>query len=350
MVLAAGIAHNAKGWTSGGGLSKTERMKAIRVRAFGGPEVLQVTNLPDPQPGPGQVVVRLMAAGVNPVETYIRSGNYGRLPELPYTPGSDGAGVISALGSGTPPHLKTGQRVWVSGSLTGTYAEAAVCDAARVFPLPERVSFAQGAALGIPYTTAYRALFQRGAAKPGDTVLVHGATGGVGVAAVQLARAEGLRVLATGGSEAGRRMLAEQGAESVFDHSVPDHGEAILEATGRTGVKLIIEMLANENLPKDLAMLALFGRIVIVGSRGPVELNPREIMLRDADIRGLVVFNTPEPELAECHAAIQAGLLTGSVAPVMGPEFAMGDAPEAHVSIMMPGHCGKITIRCTGTA
>jgi NADPH:quinone reductase len=133
-------------------------MKTIRVRGFGGPEVLEVSTVPDPTPGPGQILVRLGAAGVNPVETYIRSGNYARLPELPYTPGNDGAGVVFRTAPGVGPEFRAGQRVWVSGSVTGTYAEAAVCDAAHVHPLPGHISFEQGAALGVPYTTAYRAL------------------------------------------------------------------------------------------------------------------------------------------------------------------------------------------------
>jgi NADPH2:quinone reductase len=325
-------------------------MKAILVRSFGGPEVLELATIPDLTPGPGQVLVRMMAAGVNPVETYVRSGNYGRLPSLPYTPGTDGAGVVIAAGTQVPARFHVGLRVWVAGALTGTYAEAALCDAATVFPLPDAVSFAQGAALGIPYTTAYRALFQRGGAKAGETVLVHGATGGVGVAAVQFARAAGLRVLATGGSEAGRRMLLAQGAGAVFDHSLPGCADAVLEATGGTGVQLIIEMLANENLAKDLTMLVRFGRIVIVGSRGPIEINPREIMVRDADIRGFVVFNCPEGELAECHAGIQAGLQTGALKPVTGKEFGIEQAPDAHRATMAGGHHGKVTIRCTPEA
>ncbi|MEQ1850151.1 MAG: NADPH:quinone reductase [Chthoniobacteraceae bacterium] len=321
-------------------------MKAILVRAFGGPEVLELANLPAPRPGPGQVVVRLMAAGVNPVDTYIRSGSYGRLPELPYTPGTDGAGVIFAVGSGVPPSVQAGQRVWVSGSLGGTYAESALCEAGQVHPLPDGVSFSQGAALGIPYTTACRALFQRGGGKTGETVLIHGATGGVGVAAVQFARAAGLHVVATGGSDAGRAMLAGAGVAEVFDHGLPDYPEAVLRATGGKGVDLILEMLANQNLPKDLTMLARFGRIVVVGSRGPVEIHPRDIMVRDADIRGLVVFNAPAPELAECHAAIDAGLRAGTLAPVIGMEFGLGEASAAHRFLMEAGHRGKIVLRC----
>jgi NADPH2:quinone reductase len=321
-------------------------MKAIRVRAFGGPDVLELTNVPDPHPGPGEVVVRLMAAGVNPVETYVRSGSYGRLPELPYTPGSDGAGVIFSVGPGVPAHIRSGQRVWVSGSLSGTYAEATACDAMRVSPLPERVSFAQGAALGISYITAYRALFQRGGGKPGETVLVHGATGGVGVATVQFAVAAGLRVFATGGSESGRRMLGEQGVADVFDHFAADYPEAVLQATGGRGVDLVIEMLANINLVKDLTMLARFGRIVVVGSRGSVDLNPREAMVKEADIRGVMILNTPAPELTQCHAAISAGLRGGVLAPPVWHEFGLGDASRAHEAVMGTGHRGKVVLRC----
>ena len=323
-------------------------MKAIRVHSFGEPEVLQLATVPEPTPGPGQVVVRLMAAGVNPVDTYVRSGKYGRLPDLPYTPGADGAGVIFAVGPEVPSQLQAGLRVWVAGSLTGTYAEAALCDAGQVFPLPERVSFAQGAALGIPYTTAYRALFQRGEAKPGETVLVHGATGGVGVAAVQFARAAGLRVLATGGSEAGRRMLLAQGVSCVFDHATPDYMAAILDATDGRGVDLVIEMLANLNLAKDLTVLARCGRIVVVGSRGAIELTPRDLMVREADVRGMVLANAPLPELARCHAAISAALEAGFANPMLGNMFALAETAAAHRAILAPGHAGKVVIRTDG--
>src|SRR5688572_22324941 len=205
-------------------------MKAIRVREFGEPEVLQVTNIPDPTPGPGQMVVRIAAAGVNPVETYIRSGKYGRLPELPYTPGSDGAGIIFQVGSGVASTLVAGERVWLSGSLTGTYADAALCEVAHVHPLPDGVTFSQGAALGVPYATAYRALFHRGGARPGETILIHGATGGTGVAALQLARMFGLRVFATGGTDLGRQMIAAQGGEP-FDHTSAGYHDQILART-----------------------------------------------------------------------------------------------------------------------
>src|SRR3954454_5266828 len=135
-------------------------MKAIRVHSFGDPDVLEFEEVDDPRPSAGQLLVRLKAIGVNPVDAYIRSGSYARTPELPYTPGTDGAGIIEAVGEGVS-HFRAGDRVYLSGALTGTYAERALCDPSQVQKLPDRVSFLQGAALGVPYATAYRALFHR---------------------------------------------------------------------------------------------------------------------------------------------------------------------------------------------
>ncbi|PYI75077.1 MAG: NADPH:quinone reductase, partial [Verrucomicrobia bacterium] len=216
-------------------------MKAIRVHEFGGPEVLRLEEVPAPRPGAGQVLVRMHAIGVNPVETYIRSGTYARLPELPYTPGNDGAGVIEQVGSDVN-EFKAADRVYTAGSISGTYAEFVLCKTEQVHRLPANVSFAQGAAMGTPYATAYRGLFQRADARPGETVLVHGASGGVGTAAVQLARARGLRVFGTAGSDEGRKLAREQGAHEVFDHRAPDHFEHVMKATGGRGVDVIVEL------------------------------------------------------------------------------------------------------------
>ena len=315
-------------------------MKAIRVHEFGGMEVLRLEEVPMPQPGPSEVVVRMHAAGVNPVETYIRAGTYPRLPELPYTPGNDGAGVVEQVGSDVT-EFKAGDHVYTSGSISGTYAEFALCKKEQVHPLPVNVSFAQGAAIGTPYATAYRGLLQRAEAKPGETVLVHGASGGVGTAAVQLARARGLRVFGTAGSDDGINLTRQQGAHEVFDHRAPDHFEQIMKATGRHGVDVIVEMLANVNLGKDLTILAKGGRVVIIGSRGPVEIDPRNTMQRDADVRGMILPNTPPGELASIHAALAAGLENGTLRPVIGKEFPLSDAAKAHRAVMEPGALGK---------
>lgn len=318
-------------------------MKAIRVTAFGGPEVLRLEEVPTPKPGPGEVLVRIHAVGVNPVETYIRAGTYARLPELPYTPGNDGAGVVEQVGADVT-EFKAGDRVYTAGSLTGTYAEFALCRKEQVHPLPANVSFAQGAAIGTPYATAYRGLLQRAVAKPGETVLVHGASGAVGTAAVQLARADGLRVFGTAGSDQGLKLAREQGAHEVFDHRAPDHFEEVMKATGGRGVDIIVEMLANVNLGKDLKILAKGGRVVIIGSRGPVEINPRDTMQRDADIRGMILPNTPLVEMASIHAGLVAGLENGTLRPVIGKEFALAEAAEAHRAVMKPGALGKIVL------
>lgn len=319
-------------------------MQAIRVHAFGDPSVLQLQEVPDLQPGPGQILVRLHAVGINPVETYIRSGKYARLPLLPYTPGSDGAGMVEALGDSVS-GWSAGQRVYVAGSVTGTYAEACLCEPWQVHPLPERISFAQGAALGIPYATAHAALYHRGQAMPGEILLIQGGTGGVGLAALQFARKAGLTVFSTAGSGPGKILLRQQGATEVFDHHNPGMGDQVLTAIGGRGVDLIVEMLANANLGRDLALLAPGGRVVVVGSRGTVEINPRDLMMRNADIRGVMLGNLTPDERAATHAAIAAGLESGALDPVIARRYPLAAAAEAHTAILQPGAVGKIILQ-----
>ena len=318
-------------------------MQAIRVRAFGDPSVLQLEEVPDLRPGPGQVRVRLHAVGVNPVETYIRSGKYARLPLLPYTPGSDGAGTIEAVGEGVT-GWSPGQRVYVAGSLTGTYAETCLCEPSQIHPLPERCSFAQGAALGVPYATAHAALFHRGQAKSGETLLIQGGSGGVGLATLQFARQAGLRVYSTAGSGPGKILLRQQGALEVFDHHNPGMGDQVLAATQGRGVDLMVEMLANANLGRDLALLAPGGRVLVVGSRGTVEINPRDLMMRNADIRGVMLGHLTPGQLAATHAAIAAGLESGALEPVIARRYPLASAAEAHTVILQPGAGGKIIL------
>lgn len=318
-------------------------MKAIRVHEFGGPEVLRLEETPDPQPGRGEVLVRVKAVGVNPVDTYIRSGAHAVRPELPYTPGLDAAGVVEAVGEGVT-RVSVGERVYTAGTLSGAYAELALCGESQVYMLPERVSFAQGAGLFTPYATAYRALFNRGQGHAGESVLVHGASGGVGTAAVQLARAAGFKVIGTGGTEEGRRLVAEQGAHHVLDHHAPDYLEQLAALTGGRGVDIVLEMLANVNLGKDLNVLAKGGRVVVVGSRGAVEVNPRALMMRDGSIHGLTLFNATPQELVGIHAAIRAGLEAGTLRPVVGRELPLAEAVRAHETVLEPGAHGKIVL------
>lgn len=321
----------------------TEEMKAIIVREFGTPEVMRVEEVRDPTPGPEEVVVRVRAAGVNPVDTYRRSGNYGSLPELPFTPGSDAAGEIMRVGSRVTT-WREGDRVYTDHRARGAYAEQICCHEETVHALPDGVSYAAGAALGVPYATAFRALFYRGSGRTGERVLIHGATGGVGLAAVQLARSMGMQVVATGGSEQGRALAREQGAEGVLDHSAPDHAERLEGVAGEEGFDVILEMLANENLPLDLRVVGKQGRIVVIGSRGPVEIDPRASMANDADIRGMLLFNTPIPALLAIHSGLRAGLARGDLRPVIAAELPLAEAPAAHHHVMEAPHTGKVVL------
>ena len=318
-------------------------MKAIRVHEFGEPDVMRLEEVPDPTPGPGQVVVRVHAAGVNPVDAYIRAGLYNREAPLPYTPGTDAAGVIEAIGEGVG-RLTVGTRIYTAGTITGAYAESALCSQSQVHPLPERISFAQGAAIYIPYATAYRALFQRAQARAGETVLVHGASGGVGIAAVQIARAAGLTVIGTAGTDRGRQLVLEQGAHHVLDHRAADYLAQIHSLTDARGVDVILEMLANVNLGKDLGVLARQGRVVVIGSRGPVQIDPRDTMARDASILGMLLFNVTDADAATIHAALYAGFDNGTLRPVVGQELPLAQAPRAHQAMMEPGAHGKIVL------
>jgi len=321
-------------------------MKAIRVHKFGGPEVLQLDDVPDPKAGPGQVVVRIRAAGVNPVDTYIRSGSYAMLPTLPYVPGNDCAGVIETVGQGVT-RFKRGDRVYVVRTTTpmsGGYAELALCEASTVHPLPANVSFSQGAGVSVPYGTAYRGLHHKAHARSGETLLVHGASGGVGIAAVQLGVAHGMTVVGTAGTERGRKLVQEHGAHHVLDHSTSDYLTKLMEVTGTRGADVILEMLANVNLQKDIDVVARFGRIVVIGNRGTIEINPRGTMGKDAAIFGLALWNAAPEEMASIHAAIGAGLANGTLRPVVGQELPLKEAVRAHEAVLKPGAYGKIVL------
>jgi NADPH2:quinone reductase len=317
-------------------------MKAIVVREFGGPEVMKIEEARDPKPGAGQVLIRVKAIGVNPVDTYIRAGAYARKPALPYTPHTDIGGIVEAVGEGVTT-VKAGDRVYAF-SVTGGGAELAVADASQVRRLPERASFQQGAAIGVPYATAWRGLFLRGAARAGETVLVHGASGGVGTAAVQIARAHGLRVIGTAGTAEGVALVRDQGAHEVLNHHEPDYLQRVGPLTGGRGVDVVLEMLANVNLDHDLDLLAMKGRVVVIGNRGRVEIDARKTMGKDADIRGMTLFNATPQELDEIHAGIVAGLENGTLTPIIGKEFPLDQAPAAHDAVMAPGAFGKIVL------
>lgn len=318
-------------------------MKAIRVHQFGGPEVLKLEEVPTSKPDADQVLLRVRAVGVNPYDTYMRAGTYAIKPPLPYTPGSDAAGTIEAIGSGVT-KVKPGDRVYTAQTLTGAYAEYALALEGQVHRLPDNVSFEQGAGVWVPYGTAYHALHHFAKPRAGETVLVHGASGGVGTAAVQIAHAMGMTVFGTAGTDKGLELVKREGAHQVFNHTKAGNQDEIMKASGGRGVDVILEMLAHVNLGADLKMLAQHGRAVIIGSRGDVAITPRDIMARRATVLGFTLWATQPAETNEIHAGLFAGLENGTLRPVIGKQFPLAEAARAHKEILEPGASGQIIL------
>ena len=319
-------------------------MKAIVVHEFGEPEVMKPEEVALPETSGSQVLVKIVAAGVNPVDTYLRTGIHAHAPKLPYTPGKDGAGIVEAVGPDVK-KFKIGDRVYTADSLTGTYAEFSLCEEIQLGRLPDNVGFDAGAGVWTPYATSYRALFQKAAASAGETVLIHGASGGVGIAAVQWAKNAGMKVFGTASSVDGRRLVLEQGADYVLDHSADGYLEEIREINDGKGVDIIIEMLANANLQNDFSVLAMFGRIVVVGNRGSLEFTPRLAMTSDATIYGMSLFNSRQAEREEIHEAIFDGLESGFLKPIVREAIPLSEASRAHHEITEQKAFGKIVLR-----
>lgn len=319
-------------------------MKAIIVREFGAADVLKLEEIETPTPAVNQILVKIEAAGVNPVDTYIRSGNYAQKPDLPYTPGKDGAGIVEEIG-GNVTKFAVGDRVLTADSVSGTYADFCLCEEKHLIKLPENVSFKQGAGVFVTFATAYRALFQKAKGKSGETLLVHGASGGVGTAAIQWAKNAGMIVIGTASSDEGQKLVSTQGADFVFNHADENYLRQILEATDGKGVDVILEMLANVNLVKDFDVLAKFGRITIIGNRGSLDFNPRLIMGKDASVFGMALFNAPDSEMQEIHEAIFDGLKKGFLNPIVGKSFDLKDAAKAHRAVIEDKAFGKIVLK-----
>lgn len=300
-----------------------------------------------PAPEGSQALVRIEAAGVNPSDTYVRlgpngpyAGNTKLIPPLPYTPGKDGAGVVEAVGPESP--FKVGDRVYTTNSVTGTYAGMAVCGAATMWNLPDSISTAEGACVGVPCATAYRALRLRGAAQEGEKVLIHGASGAVGLAAVQLAVDAGCFVVGTAGTPEGEAAVAAAGAHVVLNHRAEGYLGAAAEAASG-GFNLVLEMAAHANLVKDLGLLGKAGRVAIIGSMAkPIELNPRLTMNNELDIRGVFLSNSSPEELDQIHSALYETMERGALKPVVGMELPLVEAPKAHVEVMKPSSGGSV--------
>lgn len=322
-------------------------MKAIRAHAFGGADVLQLDEIDDPVPGPGEVVIDVRAAGVNPADTYMRNGTYAIVPDLPYIPGGDAGGVVSAIGAGVTEYA-VGDRVFVgtamSFDLTGCYAEKVGRKASEILPLPDGVGFAEAAAFGVSYSTAHYALFERGDARAGETVFIHGASGSVGTSAIQLAKRAGLTVIGSGGTERGIDLIRTEGADHAVDHTSENYLAEVTDLTGGRGPDLILEMLANVNLAADMDVAAKYGRIVIIGNRGDITITPRVAMMKELDIRGIALWNATGEQMAPIMKDILAGVAEGALRPIIGREMQLSEAAAAHQAVLEPGAFGKIVL------
>lgn len=323
-------------------------MKAVQIVEYGGPEVLKVRDIEEPSPNKNEVKIKMYAIGLNPSESYTITGNYAyNIPDLPYTPGYDGSGLVEEVGENVT-DFKIGDRVFVSAfdakRNTGTYAEKLVVDAKNVYPLPDNVSLNEGAALGIPAFTAYRALIQKAHIKAGETVLIHGASGAVGSIAVQIAKSVGAVVIGTSSTEKGRATILELGADYAIPHVTPGNMDDIKGLTNKKGPDVIIEFLADVNLETDSLIIADYGRIVIVGSRGTIEFSPRNLMTNDATITGMAfIFQEPD-DMNEMYHGVTALIRSGSLKPLIGKKFALEDIQEAHKHLMESSGDGRTLI------
>jgi len=318
-------------------------MRALMLHNFGGPEVMKIEEIPIPEPGKNEVLIRIHAAGVNPVDTYIRAGHFA--PEsykLPLILGSDGAGVVEAVGAGVT-RFKKGERVFCYTSKC--YAQYCVVPDHLCWTLPGKCSFAQGASIGVPYFTAYNALFQTGWSKKSKSVLIHGASGGVGLAACQLARHAGMTVYGTAGTEEGLKLIQEAGAHHVFNHRDSDYVKKLMEATKGEGVDLILEMAAHANLGNDLDIIKPKGIVAVIGSHGPTSVDPGKLMGKQSAVFGILLFTVPKEEVAEAGSAIAKGLEDGSLNPIIDKEYPLERAGDAHKDIMgSAGAKGKLIL------
>eukprot|EP00239_Pterosperma_sp_CCMP1384_P000357 CAMPEP_0197849796 /NCGR_PEP_ID=MMETSP1438-20131217/13249_1 /TAXON_ID=1461541 /ORGANISM="Pterosperma sp., Strain CCMP1384" /LENGTH=358 /DNA_ID=CAMNT_0043462635 /DNA_START=280 /DNA_END=1356 /DNA_ORIENTATION=- len=342
--------------------------QGVVCTSYGGPEVIKVQQVNIPPPGVDEVRVRIGAAGINPSDTYVVLGPQGPyagtklVPPLPFTPGKDAAGVVEAVGAmsatGTPT-LSVGDRVYICGSITGTQAEVALCKINQVYPLPDNITLQQGACIGVPCATAYKALVQRGAAKSGETVLVHGASGAVGLAAVQLAVSMGCKVVGTAGTPEGEEAVRQAGANAVVNHKQEGYLQAaksILTPPGaaneEAGFDLCLEMMASANLANDLTVMKRHGRVAIIGSKAvPIAINPRATMPLELDIRGVFLGNSTPDEITEIHRQLYKAMECGYLKPVVGMELPLEEAAKAHVEVMTPssgGAAGNIVIKLKG--
>ncbi|MEE6210034.1 NADPH:quinone reductase [Salarchaeum sp. III] len=316
-------------------------MRAVRFHETGGSDVLRVEDVATPTPGPDEVLVRVEAAGVNPVDTYSRRGKR-EPPAFPMTPGADLAGVVEAVGANVT-EFSEGDRVFGTGlgrTQQGTYAEYAVARPGQLAGLPDGVSYAEGAAVALVGVTAWRALVDHAGLDPAETCLVHGGSGGVGHVAVQIADAAGATVVTTANEEYGHS-LPELGADVVLDYARADLADAVVEA-GRPDV--ILDHRLDEYLDLDAAVAAQGARVVGIGNTAPEAGFADVTAARRAELTVslMSMFNTPD--LSAVLARLARLLSAGQLAPEVSRTYDLDEADAAQHAVLHDSVFGKLVI------
>jgi len=321
-------------------------MQAAVFDKHGGSEVIQVKQVARPTPSTDEVLIRVEAIGVNPVETYIRNGMFGEMP-VPHILGMDAAGVVEECGEDVT-SFKKGDRVWIYHKQftgAGTYAEYVAVPQSDAHHLHDKMTFEEGAALGIPYLTAEHALVHSTRAKPGEYCFVHGASGGVGVASVQVARGIGLHVVGTAGTDESCKDVERNGAEFAINHCTEGYMDEIRSRLDGNGVDVVLEMLGDKNLAKDMEALNCGGRITVIGTRGPeVTINPMLFLQKEMQINGTRVFNASAEQVTQYCAHLASGADLGWLKPIVGKRYKLSQVKEAHEEIMNGRAKGKMVL------
>ncbi len=323
-------------------------MKAIRVHKPGGPEALQYEDAPDPRPEAGEVLIRVEAAGVNFADTLARKGLYPTSTPPPFIPGFEVAGTVMGVGERVE-GITAGQRI-TGFAPKGGYAELAVMPAASAIPVPKPMTFEEAAAFPIVFLTAHQALKNFGRLRQGESVLIHAAGGGVGTAAVQLAKFWGARVFATAGSDEKLSRVKGLGADEVLNYRTADFAEAVRRWTGGKGVDVIMESVGGEVFEKSLRSLARDGRLVAIGFASGVQpqLELGLLVMNGLSVLGLHIgmMTLKRPDLIRNSVQELIELLAkGRIRPVVGHVFPLREAAEAHRILESRGSYGKLVLK-----
>ncbi|WP_017728954.1 NADPH:quinone reductase [Halalkalibacterium ligniniphilum] len=318
-------------------------MKAVIYEQYGEPDVLKTANLDKPTLKAGEVLVKVGASGINPVDTYFRKG-IRPVEQFPYIPHFDVAGEIVEVGEAVA-DWKVGDRIWATNAKHAS-AEFVAIPSEIVFPLPNDVSYEEGAALAMAFVTAHLSLFKRGQLQKGESVLIYGAAGAVGHAAVQLAKSAGAFVIATAGNKEKGDIAKKAGADEVIFYKDENVVDRVMEITAKKGVPLILDMSLSENMEQDFEMLAFSGRIVAIGS--PVNNTPpllwRQLNIKHAALLGVLLFSAPSALLQEAGFAISKGLQEGLYSAHLGKVFSFEQAKDAHAALEAKTYNGSIVL------